>query len=265
MTSGGDLAGHADARTAELAGNLAGLRDRIAAACAAAGRAAGEVSLIAVTKTFPAADVRRLAALGVTDVGENRDQEARPKAAELADLTGLRWHFVGRLQRNKVGHVVRYADVVHSVDRPELVSALAEAAARARSRPLDVLVQVNLDPDAGTHRAAGPDLAGHRAAGPDPAGRGGADPRAVPALADQVAAAGSLRLAGLMAVAPLGADPAPAFARLREVAARLRAEHPDAVMLSAGMSADLETAIRYGATHLRVGTALLGGRTPPVG
>jgi pyridoxal phosphate enzyme (YggS family) len=235
----------------ELAGSLAALRDRVAAACAAAGRDAAAVTVIAVTKTFPAADVRRLAALGVTDVGESRDQEAGPKAAELADLTGLRWHFVGRLQRNKVNHVIRYADVVHSVDRPELVAALAAAAARARRRPLDVLVQVSLEAEP--------------AAGEDPAPRGGARPPDVPGLADQVASAESLRLAGLMAVAPLGADPEPAFARLAELAARLRADHPGAVMLSAGMSADLEAAIRFGATHVRVGTALLGGRTRPVG
>jgi pyridoxal phosphate enzyme (YggS family) len=233
-----------DQRAAELAANLAALTDRIAAACRAAGRAPGEVALIAVTKTFPADDVRRLAALGVTDVAENRDQEARAKTAELADLAGLRWHFVGRLQRNKAGHVARYADVVHAVDRPELVDALAAAAERVRDTPLDALVQVSLEPGA-----------------PD---RGGADPGDVPALADRIAAAGPLRLAGLMAVAPLDADPDPAFALLAEVAARLRADHPGAAMLSAGMSGDLEAAVRHGATHVRVGTALLGGRTGPV-
>lgn len=236
-----------DPRTAELAANLAALRERIAAACGAAGRRPDEVTLIAVTKTFPARDVRRLVALGVADVGENRDQEARAKTAELADMSGVRWHFVGRLQRNKVNHVVGYADVVHAVDRPELVAALAAAAERSRQTSLDALVQVNLDTD--------PD---------DAARRGGAAPGDVPTLADQIADAGSLRLVGLMAVAPLGADPEPAFARLVEVADRLRADHPDARMLSAGMSADLEAAIRHGATHVRVGTALLGGRTRPV-
>src|SRR5262249_12335749 len=156
----------------ELASSLGALRDRISAACAVAGRDAAGVTVIAVTKTFPAADIRRLATLGVTDVGESRDQEARPKAAELADLTGLRWQFVGRLQRNKANHVVHYADVVHSVDRLELVTALAAAAARARPRPLDVLVQVNLE--------AGP------AAGADQASRGGAQTADVPGLADRV-------------------------------------------------------------------------------
>jgi hypothetical protein len=183
----------ADPRSGELAGNLAAVWDRIAAACAAAGRRPEEITLIAVTKTFPARDVRRLAALGITDVGENRDQEARAKTAELADLAGLRWHFVGRLQRNKVNHVVGYADVVHAVDRPELVTALAAAAARTRQRPLDALVQVNLDTDpdeaarrggagrpgggfgcAAADRADGGCAAGRRpGAGVRPAGRGG--------------------------------------------------------------------------------------------
>jgi PLP dependent protein len=237
----------ADPRTAQIAANLRAVRQRIAAACAAAGRDPGEVTLIAVTKNHPARDVRRLAALGVREVAENRDQEARAKTAELADLTVLHWHFVGRLQRNKVNHVVRYADVVHAVDRPELVAALAVASGRSRQRPLDALVQVNLDTD--------PEEA---------ARRGGAPAGQVPALAGQIAAAAGLRLLGLMAVAPLGADPEPAFARLAEVAAGLRADHPGAVMLSAGMSGDLEIAIRHGATHVRVGTALLGGRGRPV-
>jgi PLP dependent protein len=235
----------ADARTREIAANLAEVRERIATACAAAGREASEVALIAVTKTFPAADVRRLVALGVTDVAENRDQEARGKAAELAGEQGLRWHFVGRLQRNKVNHVVAYADVVHSVDRAELADALAASARRGRTGDLDVLVQVNLEPDQ-EHR-------------------GGVAPDRLPALAEHVAGATGLRLAGLMAVAPLGADPEPAFAVLADLAARLRADHPAATMLSAGMSADLETAIAHGTTHVRVGTALLGGRARPVG
>jgi PLP dependent protein len=236
-------------RTAELAANLDRVRARINAACAAVGRRPAEVTLIAVTKNFPADDVRRLTGLGIRELAESRDQEARQKTTELAGLTareGLRWHFVGQLQRNKAGHVARYAAVVHSVDRRELADVLAAAAARVRTDPLDVLLQVNLDPD------------------PD-AGRGGARPDAVLPLADHVAGLPALRLAGLMAVAPLGAEPLPAFTRLAAIAGRLRAEHPGAVMLSAGMSTDLEAAIESGTTHVRVGTALLGGRTRPVG
>lgn len=226
-------------RLDQLAANLAAVRRRIEAGCAAAGRDPASVTLIAVTKYFPAADVRHLARLGVTDVGESRDQEARAKVVEVGD-DRLRWHFVGQLQRNKIRSVVRYAAVLHSLDRLELVGEVEAAAARYRSLPLPVLVQVALEP-------AVP-------------GRGGAVPAAVPALAEAVAAAAHLRLAGVMAVAPRGAPPGPAFATLAAVAARLRQRYPAATMVSAGMSGDLEVAIEHGATHLRVGTALLGGR-----
>ncbi|MGP4025103.1 YggS family pyridoxal phosphate-dependent enzyme [Actinomadura sp. 3N407] len=229
-------------RRAELAEGIAGVRARISAACAAAGRDDDEITLIAVTKTFPASDVRLLAGLGLTDVGENRDQEARPKAAECADLL-LTWHFVGRLQTNKARAVAGYADVVHSVDRPRLASALSEAAVRA-GRTLRCLVQVSLD----------------EAAPSEGPGRGGASPADVPALADAIAEAGGLEFGGVMAVAPLGADPVPAFTRLAGIAERVRRNHPGARIVSAGMSGDLEQAIACGATHLRVGTALLGGR-----
>ncbi|MBI3685751.1 MAG: YggS family pyridoxal phosphate enzyme [Actinobacteria bacterium] len=243
-----------DQRLAELSANLAAVRDRVTRACTAAGREPDSVTLIAVTKHFPAPDLRRLASLGIADVGENRDQEARVKAAELTDLTGLAWHFIGQLQRNKARSVVRYADFVHTVDRPELVDALDAAAGRVRDRPLPVLLQVDLS----EAEASGVEVSGP-AAGSLP-GRGGAAPRWILALAEAVVRSTHLRLAGLMAVAPLGVDPEPAFARLAEVAARLRAEHPAATMVSAGMSGDLELAVRFGATHLRVGTALLGGR-----
>jgi PLP dependent protein len=259
-----------DPRTAELEANLAAVRGRITAACQACGRSSEEVTLIAVAKTFPAADIRRLAALGLADFGENRDQEAGRKVTELADLR-LRWHFVGRLQRNKARSVARYAHLVHAVDRPELLLALDQAAAElskpsrpaaggpatdraaagqapARGdQPLAVLVQVNLDPS--PERAAR---------------RGGAAPAAVPALADAAARCRHLRLAGLMAIAPRDGDPDRAFARLAELAAGVRTNHPAATILSAGMSSDLEAAIRHGATHVRVGTALLGSRAYPV-
>ncbi|MEV5711588.1 YggS family pyridoxal phosphate-dependent enzyme [Actinoallomurus sp. NPDC052274] len=224
-------------REEQLTANLAAVRERVAKACAAAGRSADEVTVIAVTKTFPASDVRLLAGLGVTDVAENRDQEASVKAAECRDLP-LRWHFVGQLQTNKVRSVASYSDVVHSVDRERLVTALSRAATQAE-RSLRCLVQVALD---------------------DAEGRGGVRPGGVPALADAIAAAPGLTLGGVMAVAPLGGDPAAAFGRLAEVAAALRAAHPGATMISAGMSGDLEEAVACGATHVRVGTALLGGR-----
>ncbi|MFB4316257.1 YggS family pyridoxal phosphate-dependent enzyme [Actinomadura sp. 21ATH] len=224
-------------RRDELAANLADVRARIAAACAAAGRDPAEVTLVAVTKTFPASDVRLLAGLGVTHVAENRDQEAAPKAAETGDLTLTR-HFVGQLQTNKTRSVAAYADVVESVDRPRLVTALSTAAVKA-GRTLRCLVQVSLD---------------------EAEGRGGAAPADVPDLAAAIAAAEGLEPGGVMAVAPLGADPAPAFERLAGIAAALRSDHPEAGAISAGMSGDLEEAIACGATHVRVGTALLGGR-----
>jgi pyridoxal phosphate enzyme (YggS family) len=203
------------------------------------------VTLIAVTKTFPGSDIRELVHLDVRDIGENRDQEASGKAAELADVD-VRWHFVGSLQSNKAGSVSSYAFAVHSVDRPRLVAALSSARGRlAGARPpLEVFVQVSLDGD--PHR-------------------GGAPAAEVSALCDAVAGADSLRLAGVMAVAPLGGDPAAAFDRLATVAAEVREHHPAATGISAGMSGDLEAAVAAGATHLRIGTALLGGRRPPVG
>lgn len=224
-------------RREELAAGLAAVQARISRACASAGRSADEVTLIAVTKTWPASDVALLRGLGVHDMGENKDAEAAGKAAVV---DSVRWHFVGRLQSNKVRSVAAYADVVHSLDRPRLATALAGAAARA-GRVVDVLVQVSLDGDTE---------------------RGGALPSDVPALAELASGLEGLRLAGVMAVAPLGADPAVAFARLAVVAEQVRLRHAAATIISAGMSGDLEAAIGAGATHVRVGTALLGHRPP---
>jgi PLP dependent protein len=229
-----------DARHAELAANLVVVRRTIADACDAAGRDPGEVTLVAVTKTFGEPDLRALAALGVTDLAENRANEFTGKAEEAADLD-VTWHFVGQLQSNKARPVARYADVVHSVDRESLVAALAKARAGAE-RPLRCLVQVALSDDAGRLQ------------------RGGVVPDQVGQVADLVAEAEGLELAGVMAVAPLGTDPDRAFAELAGVAERLRAVYTDATWVSAGMSGDLESAIRHGATHVRVGRALLGTR-----
>ncbi|WP_406460740.1 YggS family pyridoxal phosphate-dependent enzyme [Streptomyces sp. NBC_01622] len=232
-------------RRDELAANLAKVEERIAAACAAAGRKREEVTLIVVTKTYPASDVRTLAELGVRHVAENRDQDAAPKAAECADLP-LSWHFVGQLQTNKVRSVVGYADVVQSVDRARLVTALSKEAERS-GRELGCLIQVALD--------AGVSGRGER---------GGVGPGGVGELADLVAASPGLRLDGLMTVAPLTGEYAgrqqEAFGRLMDLSTDLRRAHPAANMVSAGMSADLEQAVAAGATHVRVGTAVLGVR-----
>lgn len=233
-------------RRAELRANLHSVTERIEQARMAAGRS-DRVDLVVVTKTFPASDVELLASLGVTDVGENRDQEARLKRAEVSADTALRWHMIGQLQRNKARSVASWADVVESVDRPELVWAL-ERGAEAAGRVLEVLLQVNLDPV------------------PD-AKRGGVPPEEAGALAAVVAEQGHLRLRGVMGVAPhpggaRGADGSAraAFDRLAAVGEELRGEHPDATVVSAGMSTDLDEAIAAGATQVRVGGAILGAR-----
>ncbi|MFG3103156.1 YggS family pyridoxal phosphate-dependent enzyme [Streptomyces sp. NPDC048182] len=232
-------------RKDELAGNLAKVEERVARACEAAGRPREEVTLIVVTKTYPASDVRILADLGVREVAENRDQDAAPKAAECADLS-LTWHFVGQLQTNKVRSVVGYAGVVQSVDRGRLVTALSKEAERT-GREVGCLLQVALD--------AGASGRGER---------GGVAPGGVEELAALVAESPGLRLDGLMTVAPLAGEYAgrerAAFDRLMDLSTDLRRAHPAANMVSAGMSADLEQAVAAGATHVRVGTAVLGVR-----
>jgi pyridoxal phosphate enzyme (YggS family) len=236
-------------RRDEIAANLAAVRERIAAACVAAGRDRGSVTLVAVTKTYPASDVVHLAHLGVRDVGENRDQEAAPKAVEVAAALDPRarptWHFVGQLQRNKCRSVVTYAGVVHSIDSVRLARALAGAAAELRERPLDALVQVSLDGDLTRGGAAIHD---------------GEEDRSVDRVAAEIAASPSLRLAGVMAVAPLHGDALAAFATLAMVSQRLQKDYPKATIISAGMSGDLEEAVAHGATHVRIGSALLGNR-----
>ncbi|MFI5652858.1 YggS family pyridoxal phosphate-dependent enzyme [Streptomyces anulatus] len=232
-------------RKAQLAANLAQVEERIASSCAAAGRKREEVTLIVVTKTYPASDVRILHELGVRHVAENRDQDAAPKATACADLS-LTWHFVGQLQTNKVRSVTSYADIVQSVDRTKLVTALSAAVVRGE-RELGCLIQVALDAESGERGE-----------------RGGVASDGVEELAAAIGAAPGLRLDGLMTVAPLAGEYAgrqrAAFDRLMEISSRLRAGHPAANMVSAGMSGDLEDAVAAGATHVRVGTAVLGVR-----
>jgi PLP dependent protein len=240
-------------RVQELSQRLDAVRARITRATADAGRDT-EPELIVVTKFFPASDVVALHTLGVLDVGENREQEAGPKAIEAA-LHGAhpRWHFIGQLQSNKAARVLRFASEVHSVDRAGLVTALAKAAQRRfdtepATAPTGIYLQV--------------DLRGEASASEDPnAPRGGARPERLAELAGLVAESGRLRLRGLMAVAPLGEDPRPAFERLAGLSERLRRDHPDARELSAGMSGDLEAAVGAGATRLRIGSDVLGRRS----
>ncbi len=248
-----------DARRAQLSANLASVRRRIADAVRLRPAAWGEPELIVVTKFHPAADVLLLAGLGVRDFGENRDQEAAGKSAEVAlrlESGSARWHFIGQLQTNKAKSVAGYAHAVHSVDRPGLVRAMSTAvtAQQQRSSRADLLcfIQLNLDPSLAT--AAGAEAYG--AAG----SRGGALPAQALTLAELIDAAPGLRLAGVMAVAPLDGDPAEAFGRLQRISADVVARFPHATAISAGMSQDLEAAIAAGATHLRVGSDVLGPR-----
>jgi PLP dependent protein len=236
-----------DERREQLAEALTAVRARIDAAAKAAGRDPATVKLLAVTKTFPAADAALLTDLGMLDLGENREQEGSDKAAELAQLrpnVQVRWHLVGRLQRNKARSAARWATEIQSVDSERLAEALQHAVARAlevhdRHGPLDVLVQASIDGDPN---------------------RGGCPIENLPRLADTVARSGELTLRGLMAIAPLSMTPEAAFERLTKAADQLKIDHPHATELSAGMSGDLEQAIRYGSTCVRVGTALLGAR-----
>jgi PLP dependent protein len=235
-------------RRDEISAGLRSVRERIARAAEQAGRDPAGVTLVVVTKTFPASDIRLLADLGVRDVAENRHQDAAEKAAALAGLD-LVWHFVGQIQSNKAARIASYADVVHSVDAVRTAARLGAGAVQ-RERTVTALVQVSLDLDSGLDSGSG---AGS-------GGRGGARPDDIPALAEAVANTDGLQLGGVMAVAPLG-EPAPqAFARLAEIAGQLRQDHPAATMLSAGMSEDFPAAVQAGATHVRVGSAVLGAR-----
>ena len=232
-------------RLRDLGSALARLEERIVAACRAAGRNRDSVTLVAVTKTYPSSDVAALVSLGVRDIGENRVQELADKRRELVavdGLPGLRWHFVGRLQSRQAPAAAESADVVHSVDRDSVIRRLGSAAG-GRGVSIDALVQVSFDGD--------------------PA-RGGAAPSMVGGLADRIAATPGMRLAGVMGMPPLGSDPGEAYRSLVEISHRLLRDHPDARIVSAGMSGDLEAAVAAGATHLRVGTALLGHRGPQV-
>jgi pyridoxal phosphate enzyme (YggS family) len=229
-------------RRDEIAAGLRTVREQIVAAAEAAGRDPAGVTLVVVTKTFPTSDIRLLVDLGVRDVAENRHQDAAEKAAELSDLE-LVWHFVGQVQSNKAARIASYADVVHSVDSVRIAGRLGAGAVQA-GRTVTALVQVSLDPAAESE------------------GRGGAPPGDVPSLARAVATTEGLRLGGVMAVAPLDEPASDAFARVAGIAAEIRHDHPSATMVSAGMSADFAEAVKAGATHVRVGSAILGSRPP---
>lgn len=258
MTSGPTDAAFEIDRESELLHALAGLRSRLAAAAEQAGRNTNEIELLPITKFFPATDVAILSRLGCRNFGESRDQETVPKIGAVGRLLGpasanLHWHMVGQIQRNKAASLARWAHTVYSVDSPRLVAALGRATGVAlaqgqRRAPLRVYVQVSLDGDGSR---GGVDVSGALGAA------------AVDEICAQVEAAPALELVGLMGVPPLGWDPDVAFARLQSAHRRLLDAHPAAVGLSAGMSNDLESAVKHGSTCVRVGTALMGRRQLP--
>ena len=224
-------------RRNELEQNLNELNQRIAKACAESGRNVDEVNTIAITKTWPTSDIEILYNLGLRNFGESKDQEAFKKAEEL-NKDDIYWHFVGQIQTNKINHIATYADYVHGVDRIKVVEGF-ENALEKFGQAITALIQVSLDGDES---------------------RGGALPSAINSIAEAIEKSKNLKLGGLMAVAPLNQSPDVAFSRLAEIASYFRRDFPAAQMISAGMSDDLEIAIKYGATHLRIGSDLLGKR-----
>lgn len=223
-------------RRDEIRMRLDAVRAEIATSARAAGRQSEEITLVVVTKNFPTSDVEHLAALGVLDAGENREQEGSAKASEV--LAPMNWHFIGQLQRKKVKSVLEWASVIHSVDRLELAEEIVKRVV-GREQVLRVLVQVSLD---------------------GAQGRAGARRSELSEIASLLATSPMVDLAGLMAVAPLGEDPRAAFQNLQAIRANFIREFPGALWCSAGMSGDLAAAIEFGATHVRVGSSILGSR-----
>ncbi len=219
-------------RSEELRENLDSIKVRISEAAQSAGRNSNEITLIVVTKTFPASDVKILYDLGIRDFGENRDQEASVKSIELPD--DCRWHFQGQIQSNKLKSIADWADVLHSIDDVTHARKLDSLVSM-----VDVFVQISLD---------------------NLPNRGGVLPNLLPEFLDEVSAFPHLNIRGLMAVAPLGEEPVTAFQRLKELSDQVVKVHPKAWEISAGMSNDFEAAISQGATHIRIGSQILGVR-----
>ena len=218
-------------RRSEITSNLQAVRDEISKAVASAGRSLDEITLIAVTKTFPASDVEILRDLGITHFGENRDSDAAPKASTVAGT----WHFQGQIQSNKLKSITTWANVIHSLDEIRHFEVIEKSA----PHPLDIFCQVSLDGSEG---------------------RGGVNEQMLYELAQAIEKSATHRLQGLMAVAPLGVDPADAFSKLSAIHKAFMADFPKANKLSAGMSGDYKEAIAHGATHIRIGSSILGSR-----
>ena len=222
-------------RTSEITANLNEVKAKIASAALKAGRGADEITLIVVTKTFPISDLEILYSLGVREFGENRDQEAVEKVAKLP--SDINWNFQGGIQSNKLKSITTWAGSIHSVDKLKYAQVIAE---QNTGKPKDIFIQVSLDQP--------------------PESRGGVDPKKLIDLASEITKLPDISLKGLMAVAPLDLPEEQAFLKLKEIQADFVAVFKDAKYLSAGMSGDYEMAISYGATHLRIGSSILGNR-----
>jgi pyridoxal phosphate enzyme (YggS family) len=224
-------------RKAELSESLADVRARILDATAKASRRLEEVTLIAVTKTYPASDVEILHQLGVTDFGENRSAEGLEKSA----LVSAHWHFQGQIQSNKIAAISSWAQTVHSLDDLSHVAKFDRAVGEIPGKRLNIFIQISLDGDTSRAGVRGDDFL---------------------SLGQAISSTKNLDLVGLMVVPPVQAEPEKAFSEVAELAQRFRQEFPKAQSLSAGMSGDFEIAIAHGATHIRVGSQILGPRTP---
>lgn len=224
-------------RQEELRRNLQDLEERISQSCNTSKRERKDITLIAVTKNFPASDIEILYELGIQDVGENRDQEASAKFAQVKKT--LTWHFIGQLQSNKVKSVVKYCNFIHSVDRISLAKEISKQAQLIK-KTIKIFLQIDL--------------------APTDANRGGVEAGELNSLAREVAKLPGVEIVGLMSVAPLNQEPKEAFSRLAVIRASFLKEFPKAAQLSIGMSDDFEDAINFGATHLRIGSLLLGVR-----
>jgi pyridoxal phosphate enzyme (YggS family) len=222
-------------RTSEITANLNAVKAKIASAALKAGRDADEITLIVVTKTFPVSDLEILYSLGVREFGENRDQEAVEKVAQLP--SDINWNFQGGIQSNKLKSITTWAGCIHSVDKLKYAQIISE---QNTGKPKEIFIQVSLDQP--------------------PESRGGVDPEKLIDLASELTKLPGISLKGLMAVAPLDLPEEQAFLKLNEIQANFVAVFKDAKYLSAGMSGDYEMAISYGATHLRIGSSILGNR-----
>ena len=222
-------------RPAQIASNLKQVNENIAKAVKNAGRSIDEITLIVVTKTFPLSDLEILYELGLREFGENRDQEAVEKVDKLPN--DIKWHFQGGIQSNKLKSIATWASCIHSVDQLKYAQIISD-----QNIPIakPIFIQLSLDEP--------------------PESRGGVDPAKLFDLALSIEKLPGVSLQGLMAVAPLTSPLSDSFARLRAIQDEFKAVYKNATYLSAGMSGDYEMAISYGATHLRIGSSILGNR-----